>query len=1030
MKLLRKSLLLTAIFTNTFASELGSSKLYIFKNSAPLKKEKITIENNEYTTNEYGEVEVRLKEGVYTLKVRDFHYKLVVKGGKVSIYYIDLSKDGISIEAETPEVQHLSSSQEVQVSNQKEDKKAIKATIRLKVLSYTDQKPVSGAKVYVKGDIKEYITDKNGEALVDVVEERVSLSVIHPDYNARTIDEIEVSHGQVVSQTVKLTPVSFELSEYVVTAPYIQGTIAEAIAEQAKFAEVVNILSSEQFSKAGDSDASSAVKRVSGITVMDNGYVYIRGLGGRYSITLLNNSILPSPDPTKRVVPLDIFPTGVLKNIVIKKSYSPDIPASFATGAVVLNTKEYPKEFFLDVSASVKYNSITTFKDGKSYEGGKTDFLGFDDGTRKLPFPDKDAYTGQELERYVTTFKSKNNVKDITFPPGVGFNVAFGNSKKVGDGSITGGYLFSFMYDNDWKKVAVERNIYNLSAESGLTINNGGIYNNNVNDIKMAYLLGLGLSYKDSQSIKFTSLLTRTTTNRTQVFDGTDENQNVQRITNLRWQERSLIFNQLTGNHSLPVDNLKLEWAVAFSSAQMDIPNEVSYTYWLEEETGRYYNRIRVPGSNLSHEFTYLKDKGSDLRFDLVYKKDKFFMLKETEIKVGLQQQEKERNSRVRRFTYLPKSGVSLPEDTLKYENIDTIFSPENREKYFRIQNRTFFNDRYSGKLNISAFYLNFDSKLGEKFRLSVGSRFEDLKQNVLSYEQLSPRELRSDIKVNDIYPDISLKYFFSDTLNIKTAYSKTMTYPDFLEASNSVFIDPLTGERILGNPNLKASRIDNFDLRLEKMLAGLDSVALALFYRDIKTPIEETYLPTTNNPFLSFQNALKANNYGLEFEFRKSFNFINKIEAVEKIPYFGDIDYDNLFISGNIAFIESKVTLDPESAKILTSKSRRMQGQSPYVLNITFGYDNPDTGLYWGILYNTFGKRIRSVGLYGQPDHYEQPFDQVDFVFKKKMRKKFTLDFKARNLLDDEVLVLQGDKVSLRYKIGRSFSIGLSYKF
>ncbi|MCX7738595.1 MAG: hypothetical protein N2Z80_04180 [Hydrogenothermaceae bacterium] len=1028
MRYLTRTVLLSAILTDVFASEFGSSKVYIFKDSIPLKNEKVLIEDKEFRTNEYGEIDLKLKKGIYTIKIGNFSYHLKIEDGEMKIYYIDLTKEGITIN------QELATGSDTQLQKtpsikEGEEKKRIKANIRLKVISYVDQKPISGVKVYIKGNSKEYLTDKSGEILLDVEEEKISLSFIHPEYSARTIDDIEVSEGQILNQTVRLTPLTFELSEYVVTAPYIQGTIAEAMAEQAKFAEVVNILSSEQFSKAGDSDASSAVKRVSGITIMDNGHVYIRGLGGRYSITLLNNSILPSPDPIKRIVPLDIFPTGVLNNIVIKKSYSPDIPASFATGTVILNTKDYPKEFFLDVSASVKYNSLTTFKDGKFYEGGKTDFLGFDDGTRKLPFPDKDAYSGEELEKYVTTFRSKNNLKDITFPPGVGFNLALGDSKKFGDGSIKVGYLLSFMYDNEWKKVDVERNIYNLS-QSGLTANNGGIYNNNVNDIKLAYLVGTGLSFRDSQIVKFTSLLTRISTNRAQVYNGTDENQNVQRITNLRWQERSLMFNQLFGSHSLPLPNFKLEWATAFSTADMEIPNEVSYTYWLEEGTGRYYNRVRVPNSNLAHEFTYLKDKSKDFRVDIIYKKDSLLLFKDTEIKFGIQQQEKERSSRIRRFTYLPKSGVNLPEETLKYENIDAIFSPENREKYFRIQNRTFFNDKYSGKLDVNAFYANFDTKLGQKVRVSVGNRFEDLKQNVLSYEQLSPTELKSDIKLKDSYPDLSVKYFFSDTLNLKGAYSKTMTYPDFLEVSNSVFIDPLTGERILGNPNLKPSKIDNFDLRIEKMLAGLDSVSISLFYRNIKNPIEETYLPTTNNPFLSYQNALKANNYGAEFEFRKSFNFINKIEAVEKIPYLGNIDYDNFFISGNVAFIESKVTLDEESAKILTSKSRRMQGQSPYVLNLTFGYDNPDTGLYWGMLYNTFGKRIRSIGLYGQPDHYEQSFDQLDFVFKKKLKKNFTIDFKAKNILDDEVLVLQGDKVSLRYKVGRSFSFGISYKF
>lgn len=191
------------------------------------------------------------------------------------------------------------------------------------------------------------------------------------------------------------------------------------------------------------------------------------------------------------------------------------------------------------------------------------------------------------------------------------------------------------MYDNEWRKISLERYIYNISQESGLTVNNGGIYDNNVNDIKLSYLLGLGLSYKDNQNIKFTSMLTRITTNRAQIYDGTDENANIQRITNLRWQERTLFFNQLTGSHQLPFRNLTLDWAFSVSKATMDIPNEVNYTYWLEQDTGKYYNRIRVPNSNLSHEFTYLEDTGQDARVDLAYKFDKVLFLKEGSLKLG-----------------------------------------------------------------------------------------------------------------------------------------------------------------------------------------------------------------------------------------------------------------------------------------------------------------------------------------------------------------------------------------------------------
>ena len=279
----------------------------------------------------------------------------------------------------------------------------------------------------------------------------------------------------------------------------------------------------------------------------------------------------------------------------------------------------------------------------------------------------------------------------------------------------------------------------------------------------------------------------------------------------------------------------------------------------------------------------------------------------------------------------------------------------------------------------------------------------------------LSPTPINSRIKINASYPSIGTTFKISEDMQIRAAYSKTMTYPDFLELSNSIYIDPLTSERIIGNPDLKASKLKNYDLRWEWYFATPDHVSLAFFYKTISDPIEQTYKATSNRPFLSFMNADDATIIGGEMEFSKGLGFIS-----DWLSY--------VHLGGNFALIDSEVNIKDKG--ILTTGKRALQGQSSYVINVQIGYDNPDSGTNITLLYNTFGKRIRGVGIFGQPDQYQQPFNQLDLVCIQKFLKKYTLTFKVQNLLDDSVKITQGDKTFLKFKKGIDLTLSVGYKF
>lgn len=1005
-------------FSIALAEEKPQSQVsfYVFKKGVPQKGIEFASEEGRLLkTNEDGSVFIKTTPGSHNFSINDdsssWQLSVIVFPEEESIYFISIIDGKIMVDNELPDKYKEFSD----FTKGKAEKTAVPeesmGMLRLKIMSAEGAQPISKAKVFVKGYEQECVTNKDGLCLLNLPEGSYSLSIIHHQFNSRTLDNITITAGKTSDLVSDLSPAGFELQEFVVYAPAVQGSIAAMLFEEKKVADIVDVIGSEQFKKSGDSSAASAVKRVTGITVVDGKYVYIRGLGGRYSITLLNNSLLPSPEPTKRVIPLDIFPTGVLQNLMVKKSYTSDFPASFSGGSLILNSRDIPESGFANVSMDIKYNSEATFKDGYTYDGGSWDWTGIDDGTRDQPFPVQESYDYDELKKYAKTFENNSNLKDKKLPPGGKFSFNAGDNYSFGD--FKTGFTTSAIYENTWQKYEVERNIYNTSNK-GLIYNNGGIYDNTFNNIKLAGFLGGGLNYDERHSVKYTGLITRITSDRAQLFDGTDENANIIKETSLRWQERELMFNQLTGKHDMNLlTEVIFDWNVVFNRAKMEMPDQRSYIYWYVEDEeypeGGYYELVNIPGQNLTHEYTELEDNGKEFKLDLTFPFERWVT---GNFKIGWQKDTKEREYSIKRYTF-DKLG-SVPSSLLQ-EDIDTIFTDENIEKYYILRNQTYYNDSYSGELEIKAWYLSADISPFEWLRVQVGNRFEKLEETVTSYKQLSSTPIISQIEVDKSYPSVAATYKITDDMQVRATYGQTMTYPDFLELSNSTYIDPLTSERIIGNPDLQPAFLKNYDFRWEWYFNELDNLSLAFFYKKIETPIEQTYKATSNKPFLSFMNADSAKIMGGELEVRKGLDFIT--------------DYlTDFYVSTNIALIKSEVTITDQG--ILTTNNRELQGQSPYVINAQFGYDNLDSGSTLTLLFNTFGKRIRGVGIFGQPDQYEQPFNQLDFVYIQKFMDHYSCTFKASNLLNDDVEITQGDEIFMKFKKGIDCSMSFGYQF
>ena len=340
------------------------------------------------TTGANGSIAGKLPPGAYQIRIRTqkdqfFSFELPLRSAEdvqiLVTFYDDPEKTLLNIESSEAGV--LASTDKAPVAAEP----AGEGTIVAQVISAETQKPIKDVQLFISGLNQRFRTDDQGRVQINIPIGAYSVSLLHSAYNSQTRDSVEINKDQLTELKFSLTPAGVELAEYVVLEPHLAGSLTAVIEEQKSSAEVATIMSAEQFSRSGDTDTASALRRASGLTLVGGQFIFIRGLGERFSSTLVNGAAIPSPDPTRRVVPLDIFPTSVLESILVQKTYSPDRPAEFAGGTIELRTRGIPDQFFFNFNGSIGVIDNSTFAKGLTYKGGDLSFLGYDDGTRALP---------------------------------------------------------------------------------------------------------------------------------------------------------------------------------------------------------------------------------------------------------------------------------------------------------------------------------------------------------------------------------------------------------------------------------------------------------------------------------------------------------------------------------------------------------------------------------------------------------------------------------------------------------------------
>ncbi|MEW6652660.1 MAG: TonB-dependent receptor [Bacteroidota bacterium] len=894
-----------------------------------------------------------------------------------------------------------------------------KGSISGKITDKTNNEELIGASVLIAGTTTGSSTDLDGTFSLRGLESgNYQLRVSYISYQTTVINNVVVKAGQNTIVNIQIEPSTTELNEVVVSAEALKATEASVLNIQRYSLNIVDGQSAELIGKNNSSDGADVLKRMTGVTISDGKYAYIRGVGDRYNNTLLNGSNLPSTDPEKRTFAYDLFPASLMENVLTSKTFIPDKPADFTGGLVEINTIEFPSKFIFDLSLSTAYNSNTTFKSFNSYQGGSKDFLGIDDGTRKLPSTinvdkvSKSVYSSEQLQTIGLSFKDNWQIKRLNAPINSSFRINIGNQTEFEESKL--GYIGSLTYSNSVENKELNQASYTFE---GPRFEYSG--NNNTRNVNWGALFNVSYKIGKDHKFSFKNVYNNTSDDETTTYEGVYNNtQQIRRVTAQRFVSRSLQSHQLMGEHHFDLlRSSRVDWNINYAASERNEPDARRYIYARGiEETDQPF-KFLLDQSITTRYFGSLDDKSYGGNFNI--KINPFDNAAFPSLKLGFTFDKKERGftARIFGFRNIP-GGNFLEEEKILVQSVDKIFAPANiNPTFIEVIEITQPSDSYKSNQTISAGYAMTDFQPVKSLKIIAGFRFENSKQNLFSKTRTGEAvEVRSNY--NDLFPSLNITWEAAESINFRLAYSRTTARPEFREIAPFTYFDFVQNELVIGNTNLKRSLITNYDVRLEYYPAPKELLAVSAYYKKFSDPIEQVLLSSSSfEPLRSYDNAKKANNFGIEFEARKSLEFVSTSLS------------DFSFI-GNFALINSKIELEDTGFQV---SERPLQGQADFILNAGFYYEGFDNGYTASIIYNKVGQKIAKVGFANLGDVIEKPRDQIDLSFSKKIFDFLNLKLVVKDLLAQDYKFIQktpnGDKVSELSKKGQTISVSLSYK-
>ncbi len=926
-------------------------------------------------------------------------------------------------------------------------------TISGTVLDKESGETMISATVLVEGTDVGEITDFDGKYQIKLDAGTYNLVFSYVGYPEMKIEGVEVKDNEltVIDALMTMDESGVQIEEIVVKAEAIKTTENAVLVTMLNADRFTDGISQGEMTKQNISSADQAVAKVVGVSIAD-GSVVVRGLGDRYSTAQLNGASIPSANPYKNSVNLDLIPTSLLSNIITSKTFTPDQPGTFTGGNVNIETKSFPETKSLKISLSTGFNTQASFQEGfLTHDGGKLDWLGYDDGyrSRSSLYDDEnysaallrsagtkarndDALAAQVEELYDATLT--NMVPTTTTTPlNHGIGISFGNQYEIGGRDL--GVIFSANYSRNFQHF--DSGLRNYALESTTSSNLNQNFNlagtTSIESPTVGGMVGLSYKINPSNRISFNTLYNHSADKSTKSFAG---EYNTYQVTlpevfefrELYWLERSLINNMLLGEHSFGSAGAKLEWVASASVATQSEPelryfgNEFDPRDLDDPTDDRYAIRAPSEYDYPNHFFRELKDEQYEFKVDYTLPILQN-LSKGNKVKVGALYSKKDRTFDEKRYSVQEKDAVLYQGDAAAFfsdENSGIIEKDANDRNVVGnyLVDDTRASNSYIGSEEIMAFYAMGTLKPVEKFDIVFGARVENASLPVESADSLYTSERLSFL------PSVNLRYALRDKMNFRAAFTQTVARPNLRELAPFSNFDFRTGAFIVGNPELEMTSITNVDLRWEWLPNAGEIVAVSTYFKSFTNPIVLVNLGKSN-PEFQYQNVDAATVYGVELEYRKNLGFINPILS-------------NFKWGANLSYIYSEVDIDAEELSDIqainpdASSKRTFFNQSPYIINTNLAYSNSKNDIDATLSFNMFGDRLSIVGSQGTPDIFEQARPQLDFTISKKFKENLSVRLSARNLLDPEYKLQSSfngnDYVYSDYRIGRTISMSLSY--
>lgn len=863
--------------------------------------------------------------------------------------------------------------------------------------------------------------------------------------------------------------------EEVVVLGRALSTAAQLTEERLNDEVVANILGAEDISRLGDSTVAVALRRISGLTLVQDSFVYVRGLGERYSSTTLNGARVPSPDLTRSVIPLDIFPSAVVESLKVQKSYSADKRATFGGGNIDIRTKGIPDGFVFGLEVGTAYNNEND-STGLTYAGGGDDWLGVDDGTRKLPNELRDAiaqYRGnisssailsdlrgsdpdatlgeaQAINRELALLLNRNiSIRETDIGPDQNLRGYIGTSFFVGD-YLEAGFLMGGQYQQRWRETTqIRRNIGRPTEQTDTE-------EETTRSVNITGNANFGIRWGEEHEVGFKGLFLRNTddeTARRTFFNANREVSGGSGFQNFRlqWEERDIEVLQLNGEHRIgqftkdtveefagfltPLfrfipEDTEITWYASDSTARTNIPNQVETQGEGRADADGFIptSTVRIRSNAGDFRFTDLEDEVQDsgIAVNLPF----YFDAGTFDLTFGFASNRQARVYEQIQFTLGP---ISVGNTDVVAGPLGDVFSDGNvtsTDNNFAFERTGTNSESYVAATITDSAFVKFDTILWEHWRLSAGVRNETYRQVGLDYNPFgfgaANPIITNDTDVllsrtfyeDDVYPSVSLTYmddWLAETFQLRVGYSQTATRPDLREITDASYVDPLTNDIVNGNPDVTPSSVRNFDVRAEWFFSNGDNFTVSLYYKDIDQPIEFFEAAASDTSVArEIVNADSAEIYGVEIEFLKELSLL------------GDF-FSQFFIQGNVTLQESELIVGSR-ADAPTNLERPMVNASPWVTNLQLGYDSPNGAHTATLALNAYEERLFVAGRNGAPDGYEQPFSSLDLTYQYYPTDNITVRAKIQNILGDNIEIERAGVIAFEQDIGQTFTVSVRW--